>query len=100
MVYECDCGKKLSGSCVIAGHKARCPKIASRTQILAKNGISAMKSTLGGAKRLQALHHSSVLPSGGSESQGSKEIGLTKADIALDVCFDTIFRGFSLIKYL
>ncbi len=84
MVYECECGKKFSGARVIAGHKSKCPKIASRTQTMAKKGLGSMGSAFGGAKRLQALDRlRSREVSGIKGAQESSAIAATTTEVRL-----------------
>ncbi|KAK0479046.1 hypothetical protein EDD18DRAFT_1364490 [Armillaria luteobubalina] len=86
MVYQCECRKKFSGARVIAGHKSKCPKITSRTQIIARKGLGPVRSAFGGAKRLQVLGrlHSKEV----SNVKGPTLVAATTEPVALDIPFD------------
>ncbi len=74
MVYECDCGRKLTGnSRAIAGHKAKCPKIASRSKFFAKTGLGVFKS-VGGAKRFMAFEKRENIAAATSVKGSSSEL--------------------------
>ncbi|KAK0434991.1 uncharacterized protein EV420DRAFT_1594805 [Desarmillaria tabescens] len=52
MPYNChSCGKILNNNrCAINGHKAQCPKRASRARMLADGAMGLKKSSRGGGK--------------------------------------------------
>ncbi|KAK0438869.1 uncharacterized protein EV420DRAFT_1753093 [Desarmillaria tabescens] len=81
MVYRCDCGRNLTGNAqAIAGHKAKCPKVASRSKFFMKTGLGVIKS-VGGAKRLLGFDKKGNLA--GAAAKGSALEMDTAADYEL-----------------